>query len=85
MPPDESSDRLNEATELIRKAWTEPAPFGWEGEYYQFRAVSIWPRPRQQPHPPILMSGGNPDSARHAARNPSVLGSCGGVTSGDRL
>ena len=73
-PPDESRDRLAEATELIRKAWTEPAPFGWEGQHYQFRAVSIWPRPRQQPHPQILMSGSNPDSARFAARHRAMLG-----------
>ncbi len=72
--PDESRDRLTEATQLIKKAWTEPDPFGWEGEYYQFRSVSIWPRPIQQPHPPIMMSGGNEESARHAARNRAMLG-----------
>ena len=74
LPPDESVGRLNEATQLIKKAWTEPKPFGWEGEHYQFRAVSIWPRPRQQPHPRILMSGSNPDSARNAARHGAMLG-----------
>ena len=74
LPPDESVGRLNEATQLIKKAWTEPRPFGWEGEHYQFRAVSIWPRPRQQPHPRILMSGSNPESARNAARNRAMLG-----------
>jgi len=74
LPPDESRARLNEATQLIKKAWTEPAPFGWEGEHYQFRAVSIWPRPYQQPHPPIMMSGSNENSARYAARNGAMLG-----------
>ncbi|HIF57959.1 MAG TPA: LLM class flavin-dependent oxidoreductase [Rhodospirillales bacterium] len=72
--PDESRSRLNEATQLIKKAWTEPDPFGWEGKHYQFRSVSIWPRPIQQPHPPIMMSGGNEDSARYAARNHAMLG-----------
>jgi alkanesulfonate monooxygenase SsuD/methylene tetrahydromethanopterin reductase-like flavin-dependent oxidoreductase (luciferase family) len=74
VPPDESLSRVNEAVKLIRKAWTEPKPFGWEGEHYQFRAISIWPRPRQQPHPPILMSGNNTESARNAARNRAMLG-----------
>jgi alkanesulfonate monooxygenase SsuD/methylene tetrahydromethanopterin reductase-like flavin-dependent oxidoreductase (luciferase family) len=74
IPPDESRPRLAEATELIRKAWTEPAPFGWEGEFYKFRAVSLWPKPMQKPHPPILYSGSNPDSARTAARNRAMLG-----------
>ncbi|MDA0240733.1 MAG: LLM class flavin-dependent oxidoreductase, partial [Proteobacteria bacterium] len=72
--PDDSRERLSEAAQLIKKAWTEPTAFGWEGKHYQHRAVSIWPRPRQQPHPPILMSGGNPDSARFAARHHAMLG-----------
>ncbi|MPZ59355.1 MAG: LLM class flavin-dependent oxidoreductase [Rhizobiales bacterium] len=72
--PSESFGRLHEATELIIKAWTEPEPFGWEGEYYQFRSVSIWPRPRQQPHPPILMSASNTESAEFAARHRAKMG-----------
>lgn len=72
--PDESWDRLSEACELIVKAWTEPEPFGWEGKYYKYRAVSIWPRPLQQPHPPILMSASNPESARFAARHHAKMG-----------
>ncbi|MBM3503876.1 MAG: LLM class flavin-dependent oxidoreductase [Alphaproteobacteria bacterium] len=71
---DESRGRLIEAMALIRKAWTEPEPFGWEGEYYQFRAVSIWPRPRQRPHPPIIMSGSNEASARLAGEMGATLG-----------
>ena len=72
--PDESFGRLNEAIDLIRKTWVEPEPFGWEGEYYQFRAVSIWPKPLQRPHPRILMSGSNEVSARNAARKSAMLG-----------
>ncbi|MPZ59357.1 MAG: LLM class flavin-dependent oxidoreductase [Rhizobiales bacterium] len=72
--PNESWARLHEATELILKAWTEPEPFGWEGEYYQFRSVSIWPRPRQQPHPPIMMSASNPESAEFAAKHRAMMG-----------
>ncbi len=74
MPPDESRERLAEATELIIKAWTEPEPFGWEGKYYKFPAVSIWPRPRQQPHPPIIFSASNEDSARFAAKHKAMMG-----------
>jgi len=73
-PPDESYGRLNEAIELIKKAWTEPEPFGWEGEHYRYRAVSIWPKPMQKPHPRIVMSGNSLYSARLAARHRAVLG-----------
>ncbi len=72
--PDDSRARLQEAIELILKAWTEPEPFGWESEHYQYRAVSIWPRPYQKPHPPILLSGSNQDSAEFAARNHAMMG-----------
>lgn len=72
--PDESRARLAEAMRFIIKAWTEPEPFGWEGEFYQYPSVSIWPRPRQQPHPPIMVSAGNEDSARFAAENRLQMG-----------
>jgi alkanesulfonate monooxygenase SsuD/methylene tetrahydromethanopterin reductase-like flavin-dependent oxidoreductase (luciferase family) len=72
--PDESWGRMKEAVQLILKAWTEPEPFGWEGEYYQFRAVSIWPKPVQTPHPPLVMSGGSPNSARFAASHKAIMG-----------
>jgi alkanesulfonate monooxygenase SsuD/methylene tetrahydromethanopterin reductase-like flavin-dependent oxidoreductase (luciferase family) len=72
--PDESRERLREAHALIVKAWTEPEPFGWEGEYYQYPSVSIWPKPHQRPHPPILMSASNEESAEFAARHRAMMG-----------
>lgn len=72
--PSESYGRMNEAIELIKKAWTEPEPFGWEGEYYQFRAVSIWPKPAQRPHPEIVMSASSDGSARLAAEHGATMG-----------
>lgn len=72
--PAESRARFEEALLLIRRAWTEPQPFGWEGRYYQYRTISIWPRPVQAPHPPIYMSGSSPESAEFAARNRVSLG-----------
>ncbi|MQA85881.1 MAG: LLM class flavin-dependent oxidoreductase [Streptosporangiales bacterium] len=72
--PAESRERLEEALALIVRAWTEPQPFGWQGRYYEFRSVSIWPRPVQQPHPPIFVSGSSPESGEFAARNRIRLG-----------
>ena len=74
VPPDESYSRLDEALAFIKKAWTATEPFGWEGNHYQFRAVSIWPRPVQQPMPKIMMSGSNDESAKAAARGRAILG-----------
>jgi alkanesulfonate monooxygenase SsuD/methylene tetrahydromethanopterin reductase-like flavin-dependent oxidoreductase (luciferase family) len=67
--PAETRGRFEEALKLIVRAWTEPQPFAWQGRYFEYRAVSIWPRPIQQPHPPIYMSGSSPEAGEWAARN----------------
>jgi alkanesulfonate monooxygenase SsuD/methylene tetrahydromethanopterin reductase-like flavin-dependent oxidoreductase (luciferase family) len=72
--PDESWERMAEAHDLIVKCWTEKEPFGWEGKYYKFPAISIWPKPFQQPHPPILMSASSIESARFAAERRAIMG-----------
>jgi alkanesulfonate monooxygenase SsuD/methylene tetrahydromethanopterin reductase-like flavin-dependent oxidoreductase (luciferase family) len=74
IPPDDSRSRLREATELILKCWTEDEPFGWEGEHYRFPAVSIWPKPIQKPHPRILMSASNAESAEFVAKMRAIMG-----------
>ncbi len=48
----ESRARFDEAYEIILKAWTEEA-FSYQGKYWSYKDVAIWPRPLQQPHPPI--------------------------------
>ena len=60
--------RLWEAIDLIVKAWTtHDGPFNWEGEFFNHRQVNIWPRPYQQPHPPIWSPTTNPASAPELA------------------
>jgi len=51
-------DKYQEAHDLIVRAWTEPEPFAFDGRYTQLRYVNIWPRPIQQPHPPVWIPGG---------------------------
>jgi alkanesulfonate monooxygenase SsuD/methylene tetrahydromethanopterin reductase-like flavin-dependent oxidoreductase (luciferase family) len=65
--PDETRDVTQEGVELILRAWTEPQPFGWEGRYFNYRTVSVWPRTLQEPHPPVFSSGNTPDSVPFAA------------------
>ena len=72
--PAESRARFQEALQLIRRIWTEPEPFGWQGRYFKYRVICIWPRPVQQPHPPVYMSGSSPESAVFAAENRVSLG-----------
>src|SRR5258708_35871396 len=55
--PDESHERYREGTDLIIKAWTSPGPFSFEGKYWQLSDYTFFPRPIQQPFPPIFASG----------------------------
>jgi alkanesulfonate monooxygenase SsuD/methylene tetrahydromethanopterin reductase-like flavin-dependent oxidoreductase (luciferase family) len=52
-----SRDQFWEAVELIRRAWTEPGPFSYEGRHYPLRYVNPWPLPTQRPHPQIWIPG----------------------------
>ena len=51
--PTVSHERHIEAHDLIIRAWTETGPFAFEGKHYHFEYVNMWPRPYQDPHPPI--------------------------------
>jgi alkanesulfonate monooxygenase SsuD/methylene tetrahydromethanopterin reductase-like flavin-dependent oxidoreductase (luciferase family) len=72
--PAEARERTTEGMELVLRAWTEPQPFGWQGRHYQFRTVSVWPRPAQQPHPPTYALGTSRESCEFAARHRLGLG-----------
>jgi len=67
--PTYSRERFYEAHELIVRAWTEDGPFCFEGAHYRVRYANIWPRPLQQPHPPIwLPSQGSTETIRWGAQ-----------------
>ena len=52
VPLKDSRARFEEAWEIVRRAWTEES-FSFEGRFWNYSDVSIWPRPVQQPHPPV--------------------------------
>ena len=67
------SQRLWEAHDLILKAWTtHDGPFNFEGRFYTHRQVNIWPRPWQQPHPPVWVTVGSGPSTAPVARHGHV-------------
>ena len=55
--PTTAREKFREALDLILKAWTQPGPFEWNSKHYFYRYVNPWPRPLQQPHPPIWIPG----------------------------
>jgi alkanesulfonate monooxygenase SsuD/methylene tetrahydromethanopterin reductase-like flavin-dependent oxidoreductase (luciferase family) len=48
----ESRARFEEAWEIIKLAWTEEV-FTYQGKFWSYKDVAIWPRPVQQPRPPV--------------------------------
>ncbi len=65
----ETREITQEGVKLILKAWTEPKPFSWEGRYFHYQTVSVWPRTLQEPHPPVFYSGNSLESIEFAAAN----------------
>jgi alkanesulfonate monooxygenase SsuD/methylene tetrahydromethanopterin reductase-like flavin-dependent oxidoreductase (luciferase family) len=55
--PMEQRPRYYEAHDLVLKAWQAREVFAWNGKYYQLPKVNPWPRPIQQPHPPVWVPG----------------------------
>ena len=55
--PTHARERFREALDLIIASWTRPGPFLWKSKHYFFRYVNPWPRPLQQPHPPVWIPG----------------------------
>ena len=72
--PREARERTDEGMELILKAWAEPQPFGWQGRHFQYRTVSIWPRPHCQPRPLTYALGTSAEAGDFAARHRIGLG-----------
>jgi alkanesulfonate monooxygenase SsuD/methylene tetrahydromethanopterin reductase-like flavin-dependent oxidoreductase (luciferase family) len=52
VPMAESRARFEEAVDIVLKAWTEDV-FSYEGKFWSYKDISIWPRPYVQPHPPV--------------------------------
>jgi len=57
--------RTDEYVSLLRRTWTEAAPFDHEGEFYKTRGTYAEIRCRQEPHIPVYGGGGS-DAAINA-------------------
>ena len=66
VPMEGADARFDECLEVILKAFTQDR-FDNDGQFYQYRGVSIAPRPLQQPYPPVFVAAQNADSVRWCA------------------
>ena len=56
-----------ERIEAMKTIWTEDEP-EYHGEFVNFDKMKQWPKPKQKPHPPIIVGGAFPYAARRAIR-----------------
>jgi len=59
--------RARENVEAMKAIWTQ-AKAEYHGEFVNFDPMMTWPKPVQKPHPPIIVGGAFPYSARRAIR-----------------
>ncbi|HLC43153.1 MAG TPA: LLM class flavin-dependent oxidoreductase [Methylomirabilota bacterium] len=66
--PTTCRDRFREAIDIIIKAWTEDGPSTYDGEFYSYRYLNVWPKPYQKPHPKVYIVGtGSPETLQLTA------------------
>jgi probable F420-dependent oxidoreductase len=56
-----------ERVEAMKAIWTQSKP-EYHGEFVNFDPMMAWPKPVQKPHPPVIVGGAFPYSARRAIR-----------------
>ena len=67
MPFANRGARSDEHLEVMKSLWTQD-PSSYDGKYYQLRECRMYPKPVQQPHPPIHVGGESDGAMRRVAR-----------------
>ena len=61
VPYAESKERFAEVLEILMRAWTSER-FSFEGSFYNFRNITMVPRPLQTPHPALRIAATSADT-----------------------
>lgn len=67
VPVKERGARTDESLEVMRRLWTEDE-VSFRGRFTTLSGVTLTPKPRQKPHPPIWVSGRSEAAMKRTAR-----------------
>jgi probable F420-dependent oxidoreductase len=59
--------KMREQIEAMKEIWTKSEP-EYHGDIVEVVKMRTWPKPVQKPHPPVIVGGAFPHSARRAVR-----------------
>jgi alkanesulfonate monooxygenase SsuD/methylene tetrahydromethanopterin reductase-like flavin-dependent oxidoreductase (luciferase family) len=66
--PASARAKFRESIDIMIQAWTEEGPTTYDGEFYNYRYLNVWPRPFQRPYPRCYIVGtGSPETIAFAA------------------
>jgi len=66
----ESRIKFQETFDVLLKAWTSGESFTYDGEHIRIEhPVTVFPKPKQKPHPPLWISGTSVESMQLAAQH----------------
>ena len=68
IPPEDGQARMEEALDIILRAWSGER-FRYQGKFWRFEEITLYPKPAQQPHPPIWVAGTSARTLEWAGRN----------------
>jgi alkanesulfonate monooxygenase len=69
---DERYVRTQEFMQVVRKAWTEPKRWDHEGKHYRVEGGNVFPKPYQQPYPPLYFGGASEAAKKVGAEDTDV-------------
>src|SRR5437763_16878041 len=67
MAMEEAEERFDESLAVMLTSWTSDEPWSHRGKYWQFDDVVVEPPTAQEPHPPLWMGAGRPQSIKKVA------------------
>jgi alkanesulfonate monooxygenase len=73
LPKEDRYRRAGEYLAVLRRMWTEPAPFDHEGEFYRLKGAFSAAKPVQRPHPPLFFGGSSEGALAMGAEHCDVF------------